>query len=113
MNLVWEASNMDQSFSENNFTEVQTETLLYHSSFHYRVSTYLSGMKSLLYLYLLPAQRLIAVFILLNDGKVFTSPRAGKEQHVGCKSGIFVIGRTKNWVWRYLKVNNDRGKQRK
>jgi len=101
---------MDQSFSENNFTTVQTEMLLYHSSFHYRVSTYLNGMKSLLYLYLLPAQRLIAVFILLKDRKVFTSPRAGKGQHVGCKSGTTVIGRTKNWVCRYQKVNNDRGK---
>jgi hypothetical protein len=71
---------MDQSLSEKNFSPAQTETLLYHSSFHYRVSTYLNGMKSLLYLYLPPAQRLIAVFILLNDGRVFTCHAArGKE----------------------------------
>jgi hypothetical protein len=77
---------MDQSFSENNVSPAQTETLLYHSRFHYRVSTYLNGMKSLLYLYLPPAQRLIAVFILLNDGKVFTCLRArGKKNTYGAR----------------------------
>ena len=91
---------MDQSFSENNVSLAQTQTLLYHSSFHHRVSTYLNGMKSLLYLSWPPTQRLIAVFILLNDGKVFTCLRArGKNNTYGARVAQ-VMGRTKKWVWR-------------
>jgi len=99
---------------QNNFSPAQIETLLYHSSFHYGVSTYLNGMTSLLYLYLPLVQRLIAVFILLNDGKVSTCLRLRRKgQHVRCKSGSVVNGVTNGWIWRNKKVSKDMKNQRK
>jgi hypothetical protein len=87
-NHVWETCDVHvigpfvfsfyKSLAWSAFFPTQTEEFLFHSSFHYGVAMHLYGNKTLLYLYLSATQRLIAVFILLNDGKVFTCLAARK-----------------------------------
>jgi hypothetical protein len=93
INLVYETWTMDQSFNEKNFSPAQTGKLLYHSTSHDRMSTYVPEWHEKFVVSLLvPYTKINSGAYSLERWKSFHVSRCARNrQLVRCKSGTTVF----------------------